>query len=426
MPLLRLARRVEILRPLAIRDFALLWSGMTISLLGDGIYFVAIAWQVLSLSNRPTALSIVGAAYVTPQVLLLLVGGVLTDRLERRRLMMVADALRATAIGAMGAFSIAGVLHLWEVVVFVVCFGVGDALFSPAFTAIVPEIVPSEQIVQANSLDNFVRPATRLLGPALGGILVAWVGAGTAFVVDALSFGASFAALALMQTRRIERPPDERRSAIRELREGYAFVRSKTWLWGTLALAAFGNYAATAIFVVLPYLVKNKLHAGPAGYGLVPVCSAVGGLVSAAVVGQLGLPRRHVLVMYLAWGTGMLGLVGYGLAASLPELLVIAVGMGAIMTVSNVTWGTLMHRLVPQQLLGRVSAFDWTLSIVLTPIGYATLGPIAVAFGPSRTLVVAGIAAAATHVLFLLALPGVREPERDARMLAGKAGLQES
>lgn len=428
MPLPRIVRRIEILRPLAIRDFALLWTGMTISLLGDGIYFVAIAWQVLTLSNRPTALSIVGAAYVTPQVLLLLLGGVLTDRLERRRLMMVGDVLRAAAIGAIGVLSIAGVLHLWEVVVLVAVFGIGDSLFAPAFTAIVPEIVPTEQLVQANSLDHFVNPATRLVGPALGGLLVAWIGPGTAFVVDALSFLASFAALAFMQTRRLPRLDEHKPSALRELREGFAFVRRKTWLWGTLATAAFGNYVTTATFVIVPYLVKNKLHGGAAQYGLIPACGAIGGLLMAVVIGQLGLPRRHVLAMYLGWGVGLLGLAGYGASTRLVEMLAIAFAMGAVMTIGNVVWGTLMHVLVPQQLMGRVSAFDWTLSIVLTPIGYATLGPLAVAFGPSRTLIVAGIAGALVHVLFLVALPRLREPERDERMLPGRpdSRLQES
>src|ERR687886_1778643 len=178
-------RRPAILRPLAIRDFALLWSGMTISLLGDGVFFVALAWQTYSLSNRPAAMSLVGVALVLPQVLLLLVGGVLSDRFERRRMMMLSDALRGLAVAAMGVLALAGALELWHLVALAIAYGAGDALFAPAFGAIVPEIVPPEQLVQANSLDQFVRPAVRLVGPALGGALVAAVGAGSAFVFDA-------------------------------------------------------------------------------------------------------------------------------------------------------------------------------------------------------------------------------------------------
>src|SRR5919199_6826392 len=109
-------RRPAILRPLAIRDFALLWSGRTVSLLGDGVFFVAFAWQTYSLSNRPAAMSLVGVALVLPQVLLLLVGGVLSDRFERRRMMMLSDVLRGAAVAAMGALALGGMLEVWHLV----------------------------------------------------------------------------------------------------------------------------------------------------------------------------------------------------------------------------------------------------------------------------------------------------------------------
>jgi len=163
------------LRPLRLRDFALLWSGMTVSLLGDGMYYVAIAWQVLELDNRPTAMSFVGIAWVVPQLVLMVFGGVLTDRIERRRMMMAADLIRAAAVGAIGVLAVMGALQLWHVLALVVLFAIGDAVFWPAFTAIVPEIVPAAELVQANSLDYFIRPATRLVGPALGGLVVATV-----------------------------------------------------------------------------------------------------------------------------------------------------------------------------------------------------------------------------------------------------------
>src|SRR5919199_3744492 len=215
-------RRPAILRPLAIRDFALLWSGMTISLLGDGVFFVALAWQTYSLSNRPTALSLVSIGYVLPQVLLLLLGGVLSDRFERRRMMMLSDLLRGAAVAGMSALALAGTLEVWHLVALVVVFGAGDALFAPAFGAIVPDIVPAEQLVEANSLDQFVRPAARLVGPALGGALVASVGAGYAFAFEAMTFACSFAALALMQAR--PHPPREEgpRSVLGEIAAGSA------------------------------------------------------------------------------------------------------------------------------------------------------------------------------------------------------------
>src|SRR3712207_1008718 len=143
--------RLGILRPLRIRDFALLWTGLSISLLGDGIYFVAIAWQVYELSNAPTALSIVGLAWAVPAVLFMLIGGVLSDRFERRKVMIASDLIRGVAVAGIGILSFTGALELWHVVALVAVWGIGEALFGPALGALVPDIVPGEQIVQANS-----------------------------------------------------------------------------------------------------------------------------------------------------------------------------------------------------------------------------------------------------------------------------------
>lgn len=177
--------RIGIFRPLAHRDFRLLWTGLAVSLLGDGIYLVAIAWQVLRISNDPGALAVVGLAWTLPTVLLLMVTGVLTDRLPRRRLMLTADFVRLVAIGAMGVLTITGHVRLWHLIVLAAVYGAGEALFGPANSAILPDLVPAEQLVQANSLAQFVRPfAQTLMGPALGGVLVGTVGPGWAFVIE--------------------------------------------------------------------------------------------------------------------------------------------------------------------------------------------------------------------------------------------------
>ena len=162
--------RLGILQPLSIRDFAWLWIGMTVSMVGDGIYIVAIAWQVYELSNTPTALAAVGIAWSLPQIILLLGSGVLSDRVDRRHLMIAGDILRLIAMGTVGVLSIAGELTIPLLIGLVVIYGVGQALFGPAFMSIVPSIVPAELLVEANSLGQFVRPfAMTLVGPLIGG-----------------------------------------------------------------------------------------------------------------------------------------------------------------------------------------------------------------------------------------------------------------
>ena len=165
---------MRILRPLRIRDFALLFGGTTVSLFGDGIYIVALAWQVYDLSNVPTALSAVGVAWTLPMVIFLLIGGVLGDRFDRRKLMIAGDAIRAVAIAAIAVLALSGVIELWHLIAFTVLYGVGDAIFAPNFQAVVPDVVPQRLLVEANSLQQLAEPvAFRFAGPAIGGLLVA-------------------------------------------------------------------------------------------------------------------------------------------------------------------------------------------------------------------------------------------------------------
>ncbi len=229
---------VGLLAPLRHRDFRLLWSGMCVSLLGDGVFFLALAWQVYALSNVPTALSIVGIAMTVPTIAFLLLGGVISDRLDRRRVMLVADVTRGIVVGVIAALSLAGMLRLWQLALLAAAYGVGTAFFDPSFDAIVPELLPAEDLPRANSLDQFVRPITlRLAGPALGGLLIAAANPGVAFGLDGASFLASACALRAMAARP-QPTPARRSSVVRELGAGFAYVRGNTWLWVTLASAA--------------------------------------------------------------------------------------------------------------------------------------------------------------------------------------------
>src|SRR6186997_1471733 len=190
--------RIGILRPLRIRDFRLLWAGMSVSLIGDGIYLVAIALEVYSISDKPSSLALVGLAWTGPMVLVLLFSGVLSDQLERRRLLIVADVVRCLAIGSMGVLVLTDVVELWHLAALAAVYGIGEAIFYPAFSSLVAE----EHRIEANSLAQFMRPfAQMMLGPAIGGFLVQGFGAGSAFLADAGTFAFSGVMVSLIHAR---------------------------------------------------------------------------------------------------------------------------------------------------------------------------------------------------------------------------------
>ena len=397
---------------LRIRDFALLWAGMSVSLIGDGVYFVALAWQVYDLSGSPTALSVVGVAWTLPLALFVLLGGVVTDRVERRRVMIGADAVRAFAVAVIGVLSVTGVVELWHLVVMAAVFGTGEAFFGPAFSSIVQQIVPRELILQANALDQFVRPlGFMLLGPALGGWIVATLGPGEAFLLDAVTFLVSASALALLHPRPLA-PREGPSSLLRDLREGFTFVRTRPWLWATLVAAAIFLLAYWGpIDVLVPYRVRNELGGGADDYGLILAFGGLGSIAAAVLVGRRGLPGRELTFAYFAWAFGSLALVGLGIGTAIWQLMGFMFVESALFTAGIVVWGTLMQTHVPGALLGRVSSLDWFVSTSLVPISFALTGPVSGLLGVQTTLVLAGVLACSVTLVFL-SVPGVRDPER--------------
>jgi MFS family permease len=403
--------RVNLLAPLRNRDFRLLWTGMTVSLIGDGIFLVAMAWQAYELWNAPAALSLLGIGMTIPTIAFLLPAGVLSDRLNRKSLMLCADLGRALVLAALAVLALTGLLTFWELVLLVALYGVGTAFFTPAFEAIVPDLVPAADLAAANSLDQFVRPITlRLAGPALGGALVAGVGTGVAFSVDALSFLISAGAIFLM------RPPAHPRSehvesSIGAVKEGLHFVRKRVWLWGTLASAAIAYLAFMGpAEVLLPYVVKNELHASAGDLGLVFAAGGIGAIGAALFMGQRGHPRRDVTLMYAVWTLATLAVAGYGLATASWQLMVACLAFNALETAGTIIWATIKQRHVPASMLGRVSSLDWLISIGLLPLSFALTAPIAGLIGVRATLVGAAVIGGGV-TLGALFLPGMRDIE---------------
>jgi len=418
----RLVDRIGVLRPLRIRDFALLWLGLTVSFVGDGVYIIAIAWQTYDLSNAPSALAAVGVAWSLPQLVLLLLTGVLSDRLDRRHLMIGGDVVRGLAIASIGILSINGTLTMTWLLVLVVIFGAGQALFGPAFSSIVPQVVPEELLVEANSLGQFVRPITwTLIGPLLGGALVATVGTGWAFVADAGSFAFSALMIGLMRTRPDREPAREHPSAWDDLKEGLRYVRSRAWLWVAMVAATVSLLATWGPWEVLvPYVVRNDLGGSAAALGLVFAAGGVGSVTVALVIGQRGrLPRRAVTVLYLTWAVGMLMTAGFGLVSEVWQAALVAFVSESCITALIVIWFTLLQRLVPAHLLGRVSSLDWLISIGGVPLSFAVVGPAAAAFGVDATLIGAGVIGAAITIAFMF-YPGARDPERDGSLVEAR------
>jgi DHA3 family tetracycline resistance protein-like MFS transporter len=256
-----------------------------------------------------------------------------------------------------------------------------------------------------------VRPiALRLAGPALGGALVGALGPGTAFALDSASFLVSAAALLAMRAP-AGRATVEAVSVRGDLREGWRFVRRRSWLWATFGSAAIAYLLFMGpVEVLLPLLVKHELQGSAAELGLVFAAGGLGSVACAAVLGQRGLPRRDITFMYVVWTLATLAVAGYGLSASVWQLMLACMIFNGFETAGTIVWATAKQRHVPADMLGRVSSLDWLISIGLLPLSFALTGPVSGAIGVRATLIGAGVLGAVVTFAALF-VRGVRSVE---------------
>ena len=392
------------LRALEERPFRLLFAGQAVSLLGDGMVGVALAFAVLELTGSATDLGIVLAARTIPLVLFLLAGGVWADRLPRRALMVTSDLVRLAAHGAMAALLLAGAAQVWSLAVLAAIAGAASAFFSPAITGIMPAVVSAERLQQANALRGLAEAAGRIAGPALAGVIVVATSPGWALAVDAATFGISAVFLALIPLP--AHVAVAAKSFLADLRDGWDDFRARTWLWTTVASVTVGNMLFAAYFVLGPLVAEREL--GGAGAWATIVTGFGAGLVAGGVVVLRYDPGRPALVATLAVALYTLPLAFLAIPA--PAAVTAAAGLlaGGGLVVANTLWETTQQRHVPPELLSRVSSYDWFGSLALVPVGMLMWGPIADQIGVGTALWIA-FALQLASILALLAVREIRE-----------------
>lgn len=399
---------------LAYRPFALLWLSQVVSRVGDTLTNVALAWWVLEETGSAAAMAQVLVALTIPMLLLLLVGGVVVDRVDRLRLLLICDVVRGVCMSIIAVLAALDALAFWHLVTLGVVFGTAIAFSYPAFVALTPMLVPAEALTSAVSLRSLSVRAASIVGPATGGMIVATGGTSVAFGLDAASFAVS-AALVMAAGRlastqgRAERRAGAVAGAAADLREGFATVFGSPWLWVTIAVACASlPMVIGPIQAVLPLLVDEELGGSVRVYALLNTASAVGAVTVAVWLGQRGrrLPRRG-LVTYASWlvTSACVAALGLGTPTAVAVSLMLAYGAGWALV--NLLWATLLQELVPPDRLGRVASIDALGSLGLAPVGYSAAGYAADRWGAAPTFLAGGLAGMAIVAAGLLH-PGVR------------------
>lgn len=386
-------------RLLRNRRFALLWSGATLSLFGDGLTWVSLVWLAYELGGTTVEVSILAACYTAPVIIGGLGAGVLLDRYDRRRLLMLDNAIRGLAMASVPVAAAAGALTIGQLYAVAAVYGLLYMVSLAGFPSMLPDVVDDADLPTANAMESISFAIGGVAGPAVAGVLIGVIGAANVLAVDAITYGGFVACLALFRLRPKTSPiPGAEPDAGRGLRPAVGFVlRTPAILAITLMFMAF-NLGEGMLLVLLPAYARNVLDAGAAGYGLLVSSFTVGVLAGSLAIGGIRWPwplGRSIAVAQLASGVAALGLL---LQPALFGAAAVLAVMGLLASPLTIWAQTIRMRLIPEILRGRVFGLLRTMMQGTPPLGAIGAGVLVAAAGP---------AAAVGLIAALIGVPGV-------------------
>lgn len=377
------------LRPFAHREYRVLITALAISIFGSGMWAVAMVYEVIYLGGGPLELSLVAAAGSVGLVAFLLAGGIAADRVPQRLLIIAVEGANLAVIASISALALAGLLQLWHLALGAFVLGVGAAFFFPAYSAILPRILPPEDLLAANGVEGTMRPILQqAAGPAVAGVLVAAMSPSYAVTGVAACHLLAFSILNFLHRQPAAGAPSAAGSAggqrrakaslRHDLREGVSYTVRTPWLLWTLLWACISVlFLIGPIEVLVPFVVRDQLGGDARMFGFLLAIMGVGGAAASLATASFPLPRRYLTVMMVSWGAGSLPIAAIGIMDSFWALAAVLFIFGATGSVGMVIWGTLLQRRVPPHLLGRVSSLDFFVSLALMPVSMALAGPAA-------------------------------------------------
>ncbi|WP_207904551.1 MFS transporter [Agromyces fucosus] len=417
------------LRPLRNPAYRWLAAALVSSLVGSGIWLVALVWQIVAIGGGAAELSLVAGASAIGMLLTTLLGGALADRIPQRRILLVVEVVRTASVGIVALLSLTGTLAVWQLAAVALVGGVMAGLYYPAYSALLPSVVPEDQLLAANGFEGMARPVLmQAAGPALASALIAVSSPGAALAVAALTGAAAVGCLVKVPDLPVrgEQASEHGEQAEAEasggssrhpalallvdVREGFVYMARTPWLLVTLGFASLLILLIMGPFEVLvPFVIKDAAGGGPQEHALILAAFGIGGAVGSMVVASLRLPRRYLTVMNLLWAFGCLPLAVFGLTDQIWLMVVAAFAVGAAFNGGVVIWGTLLQRRVPSAMLGRVSSLDFFVSLAFMPVSMAIAGPAGETVGLPVVFLIAGVAPLVIGVVAIVAARMTRD-----------------
>jgi MFS family permease len=394
---------------LSHRDYRLLWLGQIVSLSGSQMQNVAIGWEIYERTGRPEYLGLVGLARVIPIVIFSLLGGVVADSYDRRRIMMITQTVAMLTAATLGILSALEVSSAFIILALTAVTASAAAFDNPARQSLIPNLVPAEHLTNAVGLNTMMFHTAMIAGPALAGLLIDVAAVSSVYWINALSFLTVIGALAAMRTREAQRPG---RSQITRgaFLDGLRFVRSNRTIWSTMLLDFFATFFASAT-ALIPVFAKEVLGVGAKGMGLLYSAEAVGSLTAGIVLSMLPDPRRKGEIL-------LASVMLYGVATALYGFstnYVLSLGMLALVgagdSVSTVLRSTIRQKATPDHIRGRMTSVNMLFFMGGPQLGNLEAGLVAGLIGAPLAVVSGGVATVAVVAVMAWLYPQLRSFE---------------
>lgn len=402
------------MRPLAHRDFRILFGAVVLSISAAGMWAVVMVYAVIRIDEDPVQLSVVAAANAIGLLACAIPGGIAADRLPRRLILRAVETANVLAVGSVVVVGQFGTLTIAHLTIVSLVLGAGAGFFFPSYSAILPRILPAEHLLPANGLEGAVRPALQqAAGPAMAGLLLAALIPSQAAGAVLFAHAAALVLLLFLRPEPAAEAADaaegvSSQSIRHDLVEAVLFTVRTPWLLWTLLFATIWVLVTMGPEeVLLPFVTRERFGPDPRLFGFLLACFGAGGVVGSVVVSSLRMPRRYLSAMTLVWGLSTLPFVVIGLTHEYWLMAVSGFACGFGFSYGNVIWGTLLQRRVPRHMLGRISSLDFFVSLALMPISMALAGPLSTVVEIPVIFVVAGLV---PFVLSLLVLWIARMP----------------
>lgn len=401
----------RVLRPFGTRQYRWLAAGLALALFGDGMWLIAVVWQVIDLGGGPGKVSLVSGTTAVGMLVSSLAGGVLADRVSQRLITIGLEVTKLVAFASVGVASMAGVLTFGHLLAAALLSGVTTGMYYPAYSAMLPNVVEAAHLQAANGVEGFMRPVfNQAAGPLIAGAVIGLAAPGQAIVLAGIaSVLSAWCYVVMGPVARRHEPTDTGevgaiRGVVTDIAEGVAYMWRTPWLWATLFFATILVLATIGpIEVLVPFALRDRAGGDAGDHSLVLMAFGAGAALSSLAFASIPMPRRYLTLMLGIWGVSSVPLVAMGFAHSTWMFVVTAFVLGVLFDGPMVIWGTLLQRRVPPHLLGRVSSLDFFVSVALLPLSMAIVAPVSHAIGYTATFVLAGLLPVPCALVFYLA-----------------------